>query len=96
MVDNDLEQFSSIASASNLAIADSSLLTLEPGIMAGRLANRQIAVEEEVLVELEKSRLALQALLVWLQRSHPMNLLSCGLCRLLISLLPQAHRSMYL
>ena len=52
--DTDLEQFSSIASSSNQAIADSGLLTLAPGAMVGQLANRQIAVEEEVLVELEE------------------------------------------
>jgi hypothetical protein len=49
----ELSQFASISSASNLAISDSTLLQLEPAKLAGEISNRQIAVEEEVIVELE-------------------------------------------
>ena len=49
----ELDQFASISSASNLAISDSTLLQLEPAKLAGEISNRQIAVEEEVIVELE-------------------------------------------
>jgi hypothetical protein len=50
----ELDQFASISSASNLAISDSTLLQLEPAKLAGEISNRQIAVEEEVIVELEE------------------------------------------
>jgi hypothetical protein len=50
----ELSQFASISSASNLAISDSTLLQLEPAKLAGEISNRQIAVEEEVIVELEE------------------------------------------
>jgi hypothetical protein len=50
----ELDQFASISSASNLAISDSTLLELEPAKLAGEISNRQIAVEQEVIVELEE------------------------------------------